>query len=320
MKHALIVALLLFPGLLIAQVNVGDVYTKGEKKGTIVSVSKTKAEINWTEGVSKPYKITYSKDYIESKLSKKISSKPAKNEEQAEIEFILETRGSQRLLVRNKDGVERPATNEERRKFLLDGKEETSDSEEATEAESGPKIVMSDSAGNVYRSGGTKPKSKLVGTDIQLQTGNAFTVMDHEEAGFSEYGELEPTSQLFGRIVSITETLIKTKVESGELYSFRDRRRNYTHEEFGRLLAIDAIITDGKEVGECVIDLSKMSTEIKHKNDSERSLSIPTRGSYTSGGIVQVRGYIRKDGTYVKPHTRTAPDGIKSNNKSHRGR
>ena len=29
---------------------------------------------------------------------------------------------------------------------------------------------------------------------------------------------------------------------------------------------------------------------------------------------VNVRGYYRKDGTYVRPHSRSSPDGIKSNN------
>jgi len=29
---------------------------------------------------------------------------------------------------------------------------------------------------------------------------------------------------------------------------------------------------------------------------------------------VFVRGYFRKDGTYVQPHIRSSPDGIKSNN------
>lgn len=29
--------------------------------------------------------------------------------------------------------------------------------------------------------------------------------------------------------------------------------------------------------------------------------------SYSSGGTVSVRGYTRKDGTYVRPHTRSAP-------------
>ena len=31
-------------------------------------------------------------------------------------------------------------------------------------------------------------------------------------------------------------------------------------------------------------------------------------------GDVHVKGYYRKDGTYVRPHVRSAPDGIKSNN------
>jgi hypothetical protein len=37
------------------------------------------------------------------------------------------------------------------------------------------------------------------------------------------------------------------------------------------------------------------------------------------GGTVSVRGYVRKDGTYVQPHTRTAPDGNPYNNYSYPG-
>ena len=35
---------------------------------------------------------------------------------------------------------------------------------------------------------------------------------------------------------------------------------------------------------------------------------------------VNVRGYTRRDGVYVRPHVRTAPDGITSNNRSVRTR
>jgi hypothetical protein len=38
-----------------------------------------------------------------------------------------------------------------------------------------------------------------------------------------------------------------------------------------------------------------------------------------SGGLVWVRGYFRKDGTYVRPHFRTAPDGIPYNSFSFPG-
>ncbi len=37
------------------------------------------------------------------------------------------------------------------------------------------------------------------------------------------------------------------------------------------------------------------------------------------GGSVDVKGYFRKDGTYVQPHTRTAPDGNPLNNYSFPG-
>lgn len=33
-----------------------------------------------------------------------------------------------------------------------------------------------------------------------------------------------------------------------------------------------------------------------------------------SAGDVHVNGYYRQDGTYVQPHVRSAPDGIKANN------
>lgn len=42
-------------------------------------------------------------------------------------------------------------------------------------------------------------------------------------------------------------------------------------------------------------------------------------GSKGSGGSVSVRGYFKKDGTYVQPHMRSAPDGNFSNNWSTTG-
>lgn len=43
------------------------------------------------------------------------------------------------------------------------------------------------------------------------------------------------------------------------------------------------------------------------------------RGSGKSGGSVSVKGYFRKDGTYVAPHHRSGPDGSFYNNWSTRG-
>jgi hypothetical protein len=41
--------------------------------------------------------------------------------------------------------------------------------------------------------------------------------------------------------------------------------------------------------------------------DSSNSTTFPTPASTPSTGTVQVRGYCRKDGTYVHPYTRSAP-------------
>jgi hypothetical protein len=43
------------------------------------------------------------------------------------------------------------------------------------------------------------------------------------------------------------------------------------------------------------------------------------RGHGGGGGHVHVNGYYRHDGTYVQPHMRTSPDGIKTNNFSYQG-
>ena len=43
-------------------------------------------------------------------------------------------------------------------------------------------------------------------------------------------------------------------------------------------------------------------------NSASVSSNSSTSSNYTpSGGTVQVKGYYRKDGTYVRPHTRSAP-------------
>jgi hypothetical protein len=49
------------------------------------------------------------------------------------------------------------------------------------------------------------------------------------------------------------------------------------------------------------------------------SVSKSSGSTSSSSSSVHVRGYTRKDGTYVQPHRRSAPDGRKSNNWSTRG-
>ncbi len=54
----------------------------------------------------------------------------------------------------------------------------------------------------------------------------------------------------------------------------------------------------------------------RRSSSSKRSSSSRSK---SSSGSVHVKGYYRKDGTYVRPHYRTRPDGIVSNNWSFRG-
>lgn len=52
---------------------------------------------------------------------------------------------------------------------------------------------------------------------------------------------------------------------------------------------------------------------------SKSSNSSKKHKSRTPKGLVNVRRHTKEDGTNVKPHKRTFPDGIESNNLSYKG-
>lgn len=54
---------------------------------------------------------------------------------------------------------------------------------------------------------------------------------------------------------------------------------------------------------------------VRHEKKSSRSSTHST----TNGNTTHVRGYTKKNGTYVAPHRRTKPDKSKSNNWSSKG-
>ena len=60
---------------------------------------------------------------------------------------------------------------------------------------------------------------------------------------------------------------------------------------------------------------SSVSSQPSHGYSSNSYVGLPAR---THGGV-PVRGYVRKNGTYVAPHYRTAADGLRGNNWSTKG-
>lgn len=51
----------------------------------------------------------------------------------------------------------------------------------------------------------------------------------------------------------------------------------------------------------------KKEHNIDEDDDTESYRGSPSRNPSYNGGPVRVKGYFRKDGTYVRPHTRSAP-------------
>lgn len=59
-----------------------------------------------------------------------------------------------------------------------------------------------------------------------------------------------------------------------------------------------------------LIGIFDSETSTYKYSHSNHALNNSTKYKYkptSTGGTVQVKGYYRKDGTYVKPHTRRAP-------------
>ncbi len=57
----------------------------------------------------------------------------------------------------------------------------------------------------------------------------------------------------------------------------------------------------------------------KSSGSGSHSKSYSGTSSYGKSSSTHVKGYYRKDGTYVQPHHRTTPDGTKNNNWSTKG-
>ena len=84
---------------------------------------------------------------------------------------------------------------------------------------------------------------------------------------------------------------------------------NLTREDFEKLLAADNVSVI---YGTVHYDVSPSNLKAFHYTDYQIKRDYVAKHpayqpSTNSGGTVQVRGYTRKDGTYVQPHTRSAP-------------
>lgn len=66
-----------------------------------------------------------------------------------------------------------------------------------------------------------------------------------------------------------------------------------------------------------VHDLLAMQNPLSHANEFQCNPFDITNGEGVNPELVYVDGYFRDDGTYVRSHFRTAPDGIEENNISY---
>jgi hypothetical protein len=82
--------------------------------------------------------------------------------------------------------------------------------------------------------------------------------------------------------------------------------------EFQKRLATEAAVREAEQRANALtIESSNSSISTRDYTMSDYSSRNYSGHRYTgrtySGGTVSVRGYFRKDGTYVRPHTRSAP-------------
>ena len=85
--------------------------------------------------------------------------------------------------------------------------------------------------------------------------------------------------------------------------------------KYGRIYGYSSYLTSWRKLAKLN---KKQLTALTFKDDAGYSYNQVSNSTYggrtssktssnSSGGTVQVKGYTRKDGTYVRPHTRSAP-------------
>ncbi len=94
-----------------------------------------------------------------------------------------------------------------------------------------------------------------------------------------------------------------TTIQTSQKLVAGKRKSNYRQVSVGQLDGYIRNISFSSETEYSWIKLKALRklTDTTQWSDSH------TLSSSGTGGTVQVKGYLRKDGTYVKPHTRSAP-------------
>lgn len=103
-------------------------------------------------------------------------------------------------------------------------------------------------------------------------------------------------------------TDIVTKIPKGKFFISKSASLS-TYTEYGKfkgysrnILMISQQKLTKKKYENLLFSLTDGYTYIPKTGNHSKTIESPS-----TGGTVQVKGYTRKDGTYVKPHTRSAP-------------
>jgi len=118
-----------------------------------------------------------------------------------------------------------------------------------------------------------------------IPSGNNYITVGKSSKRFTQWGSFSGYSRKPQRVIK--ETKLSAAEYANLVYI---TGLGYVHKEYASTLGS-----------------SRSTSTSTTSSGSTRSSGTSTKTTSSSGGTVHVKGYTRKDGTYVRPHTRSAP-------------
>jgi endonuclease YncB( thermonuclease family) len=120
-----------------------------------------------------------------------------------------------------------------------------------------------------------------------------------------EYAAITLDGCFIGKVSLAGQDIGLTMVTDGYAWHFKDYEKQQSLED--RTLYSQAE-RDARQAKSGLWASSSPLPPWKYRREHPKTdVSAPAAGDSSTGGTVNVKGYYRKDGTYVRPHTRSAP-------------
>jgi hypothetical protein len=140
-------------------------------------------------------------------------------------------------------------------------------------------------------------KSDTVSYYYECERGDGFYIYSTEDVASQQIVYIPPYNKVYAKTVK-DKQLIKVYYGNHQGYAIN---RDFKFKKTLYKIIPDSIVKEQEKFFLSWVNKSQLPAAQESTTQSSSS------SSYNSGGSVNVKGYYRKSGTYVQPHTRRAP-------------